>query len=114
VRSAILAMIILLNAIAVSSQDAPSLQGNLHFVERTVEIMTCKAAGGDPEDYYDCQLMPGHTINEIVRIMMREMREQNTRCEADRKMILRTWKHYNDEMLKTLPKPVPHDKNGKS
>lgn len=66
-------------------------------------ILTCKTAGSAPEDYYDCAIQPGHTLDEVMRGLGRQLENQREGCSQLTK-----------DLLKALPKPIEHDKKNKS
>ena len=86
--------------------------GPLVFVSGGVPsiILTCQAAGPDPEDYYDCKLDQGHGFDEFVRFVMRQIRNLQEEKEKDRQeelKLLQHWRKVLSDIQKQLPHPVP-------
>lgn len=77
-------------------------------------LMTCESAGDQPEDYYDCKLVDGHSLSEVMRIVLRTETDQRSRCTKEKMNILSEWKKHNEELLRSLPHPIPQDKKDRS
>jgi hypothetical protein len=95
-----------------------TFSGPLFFQNDSMSVvMICQAAGTDPEDYYDCKLEPGHTLTEVVRLAMRQVRNLQLEREANRKeeiRLLTRWQKMLEGIEKQLPKPVPQSKRNTS
>jgi hypothetical protein len=106
-------------AVGTSSQEKPlklsdltTVEGPLTFVEAPNHIiLTCQSvptsSSYQPEDFYDCKLENGTTLDGLIRFVMRQQRVEREQWQAERKAIMDAWQ-------KSLPKPVSQDKKGRS
>lgn len=77
--------------------------GPLSFINsRGQYFMTCQAAGPDPEDYYDCTLAPGHSLDEVIRMTFRFQRNEREEHKKLVDEILSKWKHSLEVIRKSL------------
>lgn len=109
----------MLLAVSTSSQEKPpklsdltTVAGPLTFVEAPNHIiLTCKSvptsSSYQPEDFYDCKLEGGTTLDGLVRFVMRQQRVEREQWQKERTALWKAWKD-------SLPKPIKHDEKGRS
>jgi hypothetical protein len=117
-------LMLLLAAASTSSQEKPmgrapietTTHGSLLFSAGPPiqTILTCSAADSDPESYYDCKIAPGHSLDEVMRVIARQMYSQSDSCQKDKELIFKGWQHTIDQFKKSIPHPIQQDKKGRS
>ena len=115
------ALLVLVLASSCTSQEPLRVPYNdvtytagIMVIDKNGTLLSCNTAGPDPEDYFDCKLSPGRSLNEVMREVGRLMRVNSEACTESEKNLLKQWKHSIENIQKALPKPIPQHKNKKS
>ena len=104
----VLALILTTTVNAQSPQDmtVPQIQLSASIKSQFVVMGSKGEILLQCDEDWKCVLTEGHTWEEVMRIVLTDMKESSARqsssCEREKKLILDTWKRSNDRMLKIV------------
>lgn len=99
-------------------QDDGKFQANFAVSQGNWDVVaTCKMAGMDPEDLYDCKLENGHTLDALARAMARANRNEYEREHAHTLAAISGWQRAAQELrdfARSIQQTIGRDNDSKS